>query len=1036
MIDPVELGRLKSYADIVDLAERFHAAELRQEGRRWRCCCLWHSERTGSLVLYPDQGTYHCFGCGANGDVVSLVQQAAQLDFPGALRWLARHTGYWPEGLMDETGQVPERREPPKPPKPRVKPDARRKWAVIMPVPAKVPAVRPGTFETFLHSAKKTVMPTAVWPYVDAAGQLLGCDVRYDYTKRPKDDLYRPGDQVEVVASGSRAVVAEADGEVVILTDGRQFTADAVRLVAKDVITWTWCQHIDTGEQTWRMKAWEGPSPLYGLDRLAARPDAPAVICEGCKAATAAIEHLPQLVPMSWRGGSDAAKAEGRVDWSSLSGREVWIWPDADEPGQAAAWAIAQHLRSAGAAAVRVVDTAGLAQGWDLADQDQDPTDLAARLDQADLVDEAWIEARRPVEPAPEPSQPPAPPPAPPAPPAAATTPPAGDGPELELRNELADAARFASDVAGRAWYCPQRSALRKGDIESGWLVWDGQRLRPSEDGAILRLVRDTALVLSAESMAIAKSLAAEIREALEDGDKDRVKALKARQARAITRADALQSEARMLRMLSLARMDERLVIEARELDADPDILNVQNGIVHLPTGDLWPHDPRHRCTRIASVPYLPEADRSALDLLLHRACQSQQDDGTWAPDPDRARYLQDAIGQGLYGHQRLQKFYLCLGRGGDGKGTLFEALRDALGGGHDGYAMTAAMQSFVREKIVGHRIRDDLANMAGARLVFASEINKGDALDAALVKTLSGEDTQRVRHLFGKEFEFRALCTLFFVANHEPYVDSQDHAIWRRLIKIPFGPPLHEHERDPAIRQALHDPATGGAALLAWAIEGAKRTHACKRLDPCPSVDQATDAYRGAMNPLAGFLIEDLRFAPDERAADTWVAQKAIRPAFETWLSDNGLDDRRGGPAISGKQIAQQLRDGGAWSQARKVGGKTTKVWCGVTLRSDHSLFDEHCRDQSNSLRDSFVPPEEAHRQRLASSDVDVAVTWLPHSHSAVHTREKQMPREICFHARADNNGKRGNQVTDQSAGSDQIDCPDLDSFDDQPPF
>jgi P4 family phage/plasmid primase-like protien len=1041
MIDPVELDRLKSYADIVDLAEHFQAAEIRQEGRRYRCCCLWHDERTGSLVLYPEQNKYHCYGCGAHGDVLSLVQQGAGVDFAGAVRWLARHTGYWPEGLADDAGQIQPRQVPAAMPKPRLKEDARRKWTVVTPVPARVPAVRPGTFEVYLHSAKRTVRPSAVWPYPDAAGQVLGYDVRYEYTKKPKGDLYRAGDLIEIVGSGVRARVVAVDGAVLMLEDGRDVLTSAVALVAKDVITWTWCQHLETGEQCWRMRAWDDPSPLYGLDRLAAMPDAPGIICEGCKAATAGVDLLPDMVPMSWRGGSDSATDAKRVDWSPLAGREVWIWPDADEPGLSAAWHIAQHLRAVGAASVRVVDPSGLAKGWDLADQADDPTDLRSRLMTAALVDEGWIAAHRPTPDEPRsqaapalPQEPPAAVPPPRAPDAQAGSAGAPEGPEL--RNELADAARFASDVEGTCWYCPQRAANRKGDVEAGWLVWDGRRLRPSEDGAILRLVRDTALALSAEAVADALALSGDIREAVEADDRDRARALKARQARAFSRADALQSEARMQRMLSLARIDERLVIDGAELDADPDLLNTQNGIVYLPTGELMPHHPRHRCTRIAAVPYLPEADRSALDQLLVRACQSQQDDGTWAPDPDRIRYLQDAIGQGLYGHQRLQKFYLCLGKGGDGKGTLFEALRDALGGGHDGYAMTAAMQSFVREKVGGHRIRDDLANMAGARLVFASEINKGDALDGALVKTLSGEDTQRVRHLFGKEFEFRPVCTLFFIANHEPYVDSQDHAIWRRLVKIPFGPPLREDERDPAIRQALHDADTGGAALLAWAIEGAVRTHNIKRIVPCPSVEQATDAYRSGMNPLAGFLIEDLRFAPDEKASVTWVAQRAIRLAFDAWISESGLDDRRGGPGISGKQISQQLRDCGAWPGSMRIQGKPTKIWQGVTLRADHSLHDEHCRDPGNSLRDSWVPQDEVHQAVLAAAGLDV-VTALPHFHSAARVGENKMPRaharEIIFSPRVSSNGKCGNTVTEEKK---ETDFPSADLFADEPPF
>lgn len=366
MIADAELAALKKYVDIVALAESFGAPTPKREGRRYRTCCLWHSERTGSLVLYPDQGTYHCFGpCGAHGDVVKMTTERLGCDFLGALRHLAKFSGYWPEGLTDATGQVQPKAVPAAPPKPRVSEDRRRRWHVITPVPARVPAPRLGTFEIFLHSAGRVVAPTVFWPYPDAASQLLGCDVRYEYTKKPKDDIYRPGDLVEVMRR--RVHVAAVDGTRLTLEGGAVIPAQDVELVCKDVITWTWCQRIDDGSQEWRMRAWDDPSPLYGLDRLAARPADGVVICEGCKAATAA-DARTGLIGMSWRGGCDSAADFDKNDWSPLAGRDVVIWPDADDGGRKAAWHIAQHLRRVNAARVRVVDTAGLPKGWDLAD--------------------------------------------------------------------------------------------------------------------------------------------------------------------------------------------------------------------------------------------------------------------------------------------------------------------------------------------------------------------------------------------------------------------------------------------------------------------------------------------------------------------------------------------------------------------------------------------------------------------------------------------------------------------------------------------
>ena len=70
----------------------------------------------------------------------------------------------------------------------------------------------------------------------------------------------------------------------------------------------------------WFWKALPEPRPLYGLDQLAARPEAPVLICEGEKAADAAQQIFPGHVAVTSPGGAAAAS---KADWESLRGRKV-----------------------------------------------------------------------------------------------------------------------------------------------------------------------------------------------------------------------------------------------------------------------------------------------------------------------------------------------------------------------------------------------------------------------------------------------------------------------------------------------------------------------------------------------------------------------------------------------------------------------------------------------------------------------------------------------------------------------------------------
>ena len=114
----------------------------------------------------------------------------------------------------------------------------------------------------------------------------------------------------------------------------------------------------------WRPLAYPAPRPLYNLAALAQRPTAPVLIVEGEKCADAATAALAAYACVTWAGGANAVKT---ADWTSLKGREVIIWPDADAPGKAAAAKLAERLLPI-ATSVRLINPSDQSDGWDIAD--------------------------------------------------------------------------------------------------------------------------------------------------------------------------------------------------------------------------------------------------------------------------------------------------------------------------------------------------------------------------------------------------------------------------------------------------------------------------------------------------------------------------------------------------------------------------------------------------------------------------------------------------------------------------------------------
>jgi hypothetical protein len=99
---------------------------------------------------------------------------------------------------------------------------------------------------------------------------------------------------------------------------------------AKSFAYLTWCRKQGTDQCSWQFKAWIKPRPLYGQEELARHPEHPVLVLEGEKCADAAGGILSKYVCVTSPGGSNSATA---ADWSSVKGRDVVIWPDADDAG-------------------------------------------------------------------------------------------------------------------------------------------------------------------------------------------------------------------------------------------------------------------------------------------------------------------------------------------------------------------------------------------------------------------------------------------------------------------------------------------------------------------------------------------------------------------------------------------------------------------------------------------------------------------------------------------------------------------------------
>ncbi|MCC7352749.1 MAG: DNA primase [Anaerolineae bacterium] len=93
---------VKSRLDIVEVIQGY--VPLKKAGRTYKALCPFHAEKTPSFVVFPESGTWRCFGaCQTGGDVFSFIQKRENLDFADALRMLAARAGVALGPQPDET---------------------------------------------------------------------------------------------------------------------------------------------------------------------------------------------------------------------------------------------------------------------------------------------------------------------------------------------------------------------------------------------------------------------------------------------------------------------------------------------------------------------------------------------------------------------------------------------------------------------------------------------------------------------------------------------------------------------------------------------------------------------------------------------------------------------------------------------------------------------------------------------------------------------------------------------------------------------
>jgi putative DNA primase/helicase len=436
---------------------------------------------------------------------------------------------------------------------------------------------------------------------------------------------------------------------------------------------------------------------------------------------------------------------------------------------------------------------------------------------------------------------------------------------------DLGNAERFVARHGEKVRYSSERKQ---------WLVWDGKRFQEDFLGEVQQMAYFTVRSIYSEA---SSANSKDVRQALSK------------------HANASENGHRIEQMVKLARNQSGIPIRQEQLDADPWLINCQNGILDLKTLKLEKHDPNRLITKIARTYYDETAYSPLWDSFLKRIFNDNQ---------TLITYLQKIVGVALTG-KTLQAVFILHGIGANGKSTFLEVIRRLLGD----YAQQADFNTFIEQK--NQTIREDLASLCGARCVMASESDNGKYLSEALVKQITGGEAIRSRFLYGRSFEYVPTFNIFLATNHKPNVQGTDHGIWRRLKLVPFDVTIPEGERDENLLEKLLEELPG---IFAWAVDGCNMWQE-DGLDEPEEVKAATRAYREDNDVLNDFINDRLEFSSEfkEDQKDTYLE-------YVRWCDENGVKK-----PFSKQAFNSKMRERG-WKHKHSGGN----FWLGVRIKQE----------------------------------------------------------------------------------------------------
>lgn len=401
---------------------------------------------------------------------------------------------------------------------------------------------------------------------------------------------------------------------------------------------------------------------------------------------------------------------------------------------------------------------------------------------------------------------------------------------------------------------------------EKNWYIWNGKQWKIDETSKIFSLVEDVIRLLYKEAS-----------EAKDSED------------RKILANHAKNSESANSARNLLFWAETMVTITRDDFDKDKELLNVNNGILNLRTGELAPHDSKYMMSKIISFDYVKNSACPKWLKFLNYTIK----------DRDTIFWVQKALGISLSG--RVEKILpLMYGKPDTGKSTFSETLLRIFGD----YGQKTNLDAFSVSDFGnkgGDTANSRVRNLKGARFVVANETKEGQKLDVALMKDLSGGDTLNARTQYKTAETFKPTHTFWVYGNHKPDLGGVDEAIYSRVCIIDFIGVFTPEMKRP-IDEVMSGFLEEAPGILNWVVEG-YQLWLTQGIAKTKAIEAATNQYRDEEDIFKQFIEEEM-----EIEKDALILKDDLIRCFGEYCYRNG--ERKA--TLSKAKITRRLKDMG----------------------------------------------------------------------------------------------------------------------------